>query len=279
MAAAVPPPGLQPGPGGLLQFLDVLRRRGAGGHQSLELSAHLSGAHAAVFVRQLEGWERNRGIVAAIALESVVKLLAFSSVAVFAVWLLFFNPRFSESFTYLSALDPIWWEFSLDTNFITQTLLATAAIVCLPRQFHMAVVEYHDARDLNSARWFLPLYLLLFSLLILPLAICGHLLYSESGTAPDSLVLTLPMQEGFSSLTLLAFVGGFSAATGLDALEGLAQTWGELPPAVLVSADISESVRNSAHERGFHYLSKPVKPAVLRSLIRRLIRQARLRAG
>ncbi len=180
------------------------------------VTALLMGVFAILFgTRQLEGRERNRGIVAAIALESVVKLLAFSSVAVFAVWLLFFNPRFSESFTYFSALDPIWWEFSLDTNFITQTLLATAAIVCLPRQFHMAVVEYHDARDLNSARWFLPLYLLLFSLLILPLAICGHLLYSESGTAPDSLVLTLPMQEGFSSLTLLAFVGGFSAATGM----------------------------------------------------------------
>ncbi|WP_323845206.1 hybrid sensor histidine kinase/response regulator [Microbulbifer magnicolonia] len=158
--------------------------------------------------RHLEGRERNRGVVAAIALESVVKLLAFAAVAAMAGWLLVAGERYATVELYLDPLIP-------DANFLTQTLLATAAIICLPRQFHMAVVEFQDQRELRTARWLLPLYLGFFSLLILPIALAGQPMLAQGLLDPDGLVLTLPMANGSSGLALLAYIGGFSAATGM----------------------------------------------------------------
>ncbi|WP_284500006.1 hybrid sensor histidine kinase/response regulator [Microbulbifer litoralis] len=173
------------------------------------VTALLMGVFAMLFgTRHLEGRERNRGVVAAIALESVVKLLAFAAVAVLATGLLFGGERYADIELRLDPLVP-------DANFLTQTLLATAAIICLPRQFHMAVVEFQDRRDLKSARWLLPLYLGLFSLLILPIALAGQPLLAQGLPEPDGLVLMLPMESGSSVLTLLAYIGGFSAATGM----------------------------------------------------------------
>lgn len=170
-------------------------------------TALLMGLFAMLFgTRHLEGRERNRGVVAAIALESVVKLLAFAAVAALALWLLFSGGAGAAPVK----LDPLL----LDANFLTQTLLATAAIICLPRQFHMAVVEFQDQRDLRTARWLLPLYLGLFSLLILPIAIAGQSMLAM-GHGADSLVLTLPMESGNGALALFAYIGGFSAATGM----------------------------------------------------------------
>ncbi|MCW8127291.1 PAS domain-containing hybrid sensor histidine kinase/response regulator [Microbulbifer halophilus] len=172
-------------------------------------TALLMGVFAMLFgTRHLEGRERNRGVVAAIALESVVKLLAFAAVAALATGLLLGDGRYAAAELRLDPLVP-------DANFLTQTLLATAAIVCLPRQFHMAVVEFQDRRDLKSARWLLPLYLGLFSILILPIALAGQPLLAQGLPEPDGLVLMLPMESGNSALTLLAYIGGFSAATGM----------------------------------------------------------------
>ncbi|WP_082859267.1 PAS domain-containing hybrid sensor histidine kinase/response regulator [Microbulbifer sp. Q7] len=175
-------------------------------------TALLMGLFAILFgTRHLEGRERNVGVVAAIALESLVKLFAFAAVAVLALWLLV---------TGGSGLPAVQWQPQLqwsapDINFLTQTLLAMAAIVCLPRQFHMAVVEYRNPEDLNTARWLLPAYLVLFSMLILPISLAGQPLVAAGLSDPDSLVLTLPLQAGHSTLTMLAYIGGFSAATGM----------------------------------------------------------------
>ncbi|WP_160154288.1 NahK/ErcS family hybrid sensor histidine kinase/response regulator [Microbulbifer sp. ALW1] len=175
-------------------------------------TALLMGLFAILFgTRHLEGRERNVGVVAAIALESLVKLFAFAAVAVLALWLLI---------TGGSGLPEVQWQPRLqwlapDINFVTQTLLAMAAIICLPRQFHMAVVEYRSPEDLHTARWLLPAYLVLFSVLILPISLAGQPLVAAGLSAPDSLVLTLPLQGGHNTLTMLAYIGGFSAATGM----------------------------------------------------------------
>ena len=188
---------------------------GTGGDTFLNLdtalaTALLMGLFAILFgTRHLEGRERNRGVVAAIALESLVKLLAFAAVAMLALWLLASGQ---------SGLPREYWQWqplTPDIGFVTQTLLAMAAIICLPRQFHMAVVEYQDERDLHTARWLLPAYLLLFAVLILPIALAGQPLAAMGLSDPDSLVLTLPLNSGNTALTLLAYIGGFSAATGM----------------------------------------------------------------
>ncbi|WP_237055099.1 hybrid sensor histidine kinase/response regulator [Microbulbifer sediminum] len=174
------------------------------------VTAVLMGLFAVFFgTRHLEGRERNRGVVAAIALESLVKLLAFAAVGGFACWLLL-----DETLALGTVLDRRWDPLVVDANFLTQTLLATVAIICLPRQFHMAVVEYQGPRDLQAARWLLPLYLVMFSVLILPIAMAGQPLLAQ-GMAPDSLVLTLPMAADSNALTALVYLGGFSAATGM----------------------------------------------------------------
>lgn len=177
-------------------------------------TALLMGLFAILFgTRHLEGRERNVGVVAAIALESLVKLFAFAAVAMLALWLLITGGSGL-------AVDSLEWQPRLqwrapDINFVTQTLLAMAAIICLPRQFHMAVVEYRNPEDLDTARWLLPAYLVLFSILILPIALAGQPLVAAGLSAPDSLVLTLPLQGGHNTLTMLAYIGGFSAATGM----------------------------------------------------------------
>ena len=172
-------------------------------------TALLMGLFAMLFgTRHLEGRERNRGVVAATALESVVKLLAFAAVAALAAWLLVSDQRYFTADLHLDPLIP-------NANFLTQTLLATVAIICLPRQFHMAVVEFQDRRDLRTARWLLPLYLGLFALLILPIALAGQPMLAQGLLDPDGLVLTLPVAGGNSALALFAYIGGFSAATGM----------------------------------------------------------------
>ncbi|WP_226704986.1 hybrid sensor histidine kinase/response regulator [Microbulbifer elongatus] len=177
-------------------------------------TALLMGLFAILFgTRHLEGRERNLGVVAAIALESLVKLFAFAAVAVLALWLLVSGDSGVEG------LDTQWTlnfqGLVPDVNFVTQTLLAMAAIICLPRQFHMAVVEYRNPDDLNTARWLLPAYLVLFSVLILPIALAGQPLVAAGLSSPDSLMLTLPLNSGQNTLTMLAYIGGFSAATGM----------------------------------------------------------------
>jgi Na+/proline symporter len=100
-------------------------------------------------------------------------------------------------------------------TFVTQFILASAAIFCLPRQFHVAIVEAHKDANINAARWAFPLYLLVFTLFIIPVTLAGLKLLPSGMYSGDTFVLALPMQHGNHWLTILAFLGGFSAATGM----------------------------------------------------------------
>jgi PAS domain S-box-containing protein len=164
--------------------------------------------------RQVDTSEHHHGIVLAIAFESVIKLLAFLAVGVYAVLLLLDDPGSAMAMegtpsSSLFALD------GLPETFITQTILASAAIICLPRQFHITVVEAHDGVDYRSARWMFPLYLVLFCIFIVPITVAGIRLLPPGVFSGDTFVLALPMQGGLDWLTGLAFLGGFSAATGM----------------------------------------------------------------
>ncbi|MBB6522434.1 PAS domain-containing hybrid sensor histidine kinase/response regulator [Pseudoteredinibacter isoporae] len=176
------------------------------------ITALLMGLFAVLFgTRHLEGRERNRGVMAAVALESIVKLVAFVVVAMAAVSILLVQME-DRSWPQLMQSAGMGSSPGM-AGFITQTLLAAIAIVCLPRQFHMAVVEYQEPRDLRKARFIAPLYVGLFALLVVPIVLAGHLLGSEA--AGDTLVLSLPSSQGYTAVSILAFIGGFSAATGM----------------------------------------------------------------
>lgn len=176
------------------------------------ITALLMGVFAVLFgTRHLEGRERNRGVMAAVALESIIKLIAFVVVAMAAIGLLFSN---IEKSSWPQLLEVSGFNSNPGmASFITQTLLAAVAIICLPRQFHMAVVEYQEPRDLRKARFIAPIYVGLFAVLVIPIVLAGHLLGAEA--AGDTLVLSLPSSQGYTAVSVLAFIGGFSAATGM----------------------------------------------------------------
>jgi Na+/proline symporter/signal transduction histidine kinase len=161
--------------------------------------------------------EHNRGLIQAIALESVVKLAALVAVAVFAVLLLVGAPESADirsSFGRLAAAP------DLDARFMAITLLSTLAIFCLPRQFHVAFVEAAEPADIKRARWIFPAYLLITSLAVIPLLAAGGLFSNIAN--PDLFVLDIPFSEGASLLTAIVFVGGFSAATAMVIVETVA---------------------------------------------------------
>ena len=106
-------------------------------------------------------------------------------------------------------------------RFLTMTLLSMAAIICLPRQFHIAIVENVDERHMRTASWLFPLYLLLMSIFALPIAAAGLTLL-PAGANADYFMLTVPMSQGQRGLAMLAFLGGVSSATAMVVVEAIA---------------------------------------------------------
>lgn len=174
--------------------------------------------------RHLDASEHHRGMVAAIAFESVVKLATLTAVGLFTVFVLFdgFGDLFERALE-TPALERL---FHLDgvehgANWAGMIFLALAAAICLPRQFQVWVVENRDLRHLDRALWGFPLYLLAINLFVLPIALAG-LMTLPRGSDPDLFVLTVPLAGGASGLALAAFIGGLSAATGMVIVETVA---------------------------------------------------------
>jgi len=166
--------------------------------------------------RRLEASEHHRGMVLAIAFESLVKLVAFAAVGLWALFTILDGPfGLVERIGATPAYQELFLPSALPEGFWVQTLLAAAAILCLPRQFQVTFVENEDEADLRTARWLFPLYLLLFTLLVIPIALAGLERFGGGAYNADTFVLTLPMRDGQAWLTMLSFLGGFSAATGM----------------------------------------------------------------
>ena len=160
--------------------------------------------------RQVDATEHRPGMMLAIALESLIKLVALIAVGLFSYgWLGSQGIAVGEATRALIDTAP-------PVGFVGQTLLAFAAIVCLPRQFHVTVVECGDVADIRKARWLFGAYLVIVSLMVVPIAAAGVAQFGRNGpVAADSFVLALPLAENRDMLALFAYVGGFSAATGM----------------------------------------------------------------
>jgi Na+/proline symporter/signal transduction histidine kinase len=160
--------------------------------------------------RQVDATEHRPGMMLAVALESLVKLVALVAVGLFATrWL------GARDVDYVAATRALV-DVAPPVGFAAQCLLAFAAIFCLPRQFHVAIVECGNVADIRRARWMFGAYLVIVSLMVVPIASAGMVLFADSPqVAPDSFVLALPLAEQRDALAMLAYVGGFSAATGM----------------------------------------------------------------
>ncbi|WP_456020769.1 hybrid sensor histidine kinase/response regulator [Pseudomonas protegens] len=165
--------------------------------------------------RNLDATEHHRGMVLAIAFESLVKLFAFLAVGAFVTYGLYdgFDDLFNQAML-APRLEEYWKETINWPSMVVQTGVAMMAIICLPRQFHVTVVENIDPQDLRLAKWVFPAYLALAALFVVPIALAGQMLL-PSDVLPDSFVISLPLAQAHPALAVLAFIGGASAATGM----------------------------------------------------------------
>lgn len=191
--------------------------------ENLNQTAFLIAAGLAVFTilfgtRSLDVNARHHGVVIAIAVESVVKLVALLAVGIFVVYGLAGGLRpmldvIAASEIAEQSIQPERWTVIL--------ALSAMAFICLPRMFHVMVVENYDERQLATASWAFPLYLFLMSLFVVPIAAVGlNVLPLDAN--PDLFVLTLPLEFNREGLALLAFLGGFSSATSMVIVAALA---------------------------------------------------------
>ena len=168
--------------------------------------------------RSLDVDERHHGVVIAIAVEAVVKLFALCAVGVFVVWGV--AGGMADALAVIEASPIARWDMRAD-RWVTLTFLAAAAFICLPRMFHVLVVENTDERHLALASWAFPLYLFFVSLFVVPIAVVG-LEVMPPGQNPDLFVITVPMEFGREGLAMLSFLGGFSAATSMVVVASIA---------------------------------------------------------
>ena len=168
--------------------------------------------------RNLDANERHHGVVTAIALEAVVKLVALLAVGGFVVWGIAEGP--TDILNRINASPIADWDMQ-GSRWVTLMFLSAAAFLCLPRMFQVLVVENSDERHVATASWAFPLYLFLMSLFVVPIAAVG-LTALPAGTNPDLFVLTVPLAFDAEGLAMLAFLGGFSSATSMVIVAAIA---------------------------------------------------------
>ncbi|MCM2322295.1 MAG: ATP-binding protein [Oligoflexia bacterium] len=188
--------------------------------------ALLAGIFTMVFgVRRLTPGERHPGATATLAVENLVKLGAFISVAILILYQSGFNGAgdILERFSRTSAPRmPFSGQGGMAEllSAVSSAILGFSAALLLPRQFHLAVIENHDPAHVNRAVWLAPLYVFVFNLLVLPIAAAG-LLVGMNPAEAEYFILLFPLQAKAGALLLLVFLGGFSAALGMIVFDSL----------------------------------------------------------
>ena len=182
--------------------------------------------------RHTDATEHQDGLMLAIAAESIVKLMAFLTVGIFVTFIMFHGPwalfaralaepRTATVLSHAPQLAP----------FCAMTVLSLFAIILLPRQFHVMVVENHSEAEIRRAAWLFPAYLVLINLFVVPIALAGLMTFPAGRIDGDMFVVALPLAGHSEAIALIAFIGGLSAATAMVIVETVAL-------AIMVSNDI-----------------------------------------
>lgn len=175
--------------------------------------------------RRLDQTERHPGLVIVIAVQSIVKLLAFLAAGIFVVY--FLHNGFGDIFSQI-ARNPLLLASQKASNptyslFMAYLVLSMSAIIFLPRQFHMAVVENTDEKHIRPALWLLTVYFILITLFVVPIALVG-LLEGHAANVGDIFILLLPLKHGAVWLSFFVFLGGLAAGTSMIMISGMAIT-------------------------------------------------------
>src|SRR5947207_1881953 len=181
--------------------------------------------------RQADATEHQHGLMLAVATESIVKLVAFLTVGIFVTfWMFSPHELIERAMKTPEAVRAIDYVPSVG-NFLTMTLLSFCAIMLLPRQFHVSVVENSSPEEVSRARWLFPIYLVAINLFVIPIALAGLIVFPFGAADSDMYVLALPIEANGHLLSLGVFVGGLSAATAMVIVECVALS-------VMVSNDL-----------------------------------------
>lgn len=175
--------------------------------------------------RKIDSTERHEGMVTAIAAESIIKLAAFLATGIFVTYIVF--DGFGDIFQKASLIPELRKTFVFNNDadssgWVWHIFLSMTAIMFLPRQFQVAVVENVNEKHLNKAMWLFPLYMLLINIFVIPTALGGELLFTDNTVNPDNYVLAIPLKFNQKILTLFTYIGGFSAATSMIIVETIA---------------------------------------------------------
>jgi Na+/proline symporter/nitrogen-specific signal transduction histidine kinase len=176
--------------------------------------------------RHMEATERHEGLVAAIAFESIVKLVAFLAGGIFVTYGIYHG--LSDLFSQVEAVPELRQLWVLENTagtypgWCAYIFLSMSAVMFLPRQFQVIVVENVNEEHLRKAIWLFPLYLLAINIFVLPVAFAGMLHFGDKGKHADIFLLMLPMIKQQAGFVLLIFIGGLSAATGMVIVETVA---------------------------------------------------------
>ena len=187
------------------------------GDLSLIVALVLSGFAVAFGTRHIDATEHQDGLMLAIAMEAIVKLCAFLIVGLVIVAPAFLGRLPAAVAEAQARFQP--WRLTDPVNFLTMAGLSVAAILLLPRQFHVTFVENRDINDIKRSRWMFPLYLLLINLLVLPIAAAGLAVAPQGGSDNALLLLAVPLSRGETLTALIAFIGGLSASTAMVIVE------------------------------------------------------------
>lgn len=180
----------------------------------LIVSIILAGFTIIFGIRTIDVTERHPGVMIAIAFESVVKLIAFLLVGVFVSFYIFDSPMeiWQLSKGHTSLID----QFSANNliGIFGLLIIVLSAFLCLPRQFQVMFVEIKEKKSSRTARWLLPLYILIFAFFAAPIGLAGMIIYGQSLEA-NAYVLFLPAYDGYVGLSLFSFLGAVSAASSM----------------------------------------------------------------
>ena len=172
------------------------------------------GAFIVIFTtRKFQNKEQNTGLIGAVAVESIVKLVVFLIFGIYVSYYIFngqseiYNSVPAESFKINKNNDFGQW--------FGMIILSMMAFLFLPRQFEMGIVEINHERQLKRAIWVFPLYLILINLFVIPIAIAGNQLFAGKGINGDTYMLAIPLLFKNNWMAALVLLGGFSAASGM----------------------------------------------------------------
>jgi Na+/proline symporter/signal transduction histidine kinase len=201
--------------------------------------------------KYVDASEKRRGIVTAVAIESILKLVFFLIIGIYVTY--FVYDGFGDIYTKASVLENFEKKNSIGDltsgiNWFFLCILSMFAIFLLPRQFHTAIVENNKETHIRTAMWLFPLYLLLFNIFVFPIAWGGNILFQGKGLNSDTYSLLIPQFFNNNFLTVLVFLGGFSAAISMIIVSSIALAT-MLSNNLLIPYGFIGSLENSSQEK------------------------------